>query len=346
VPRRPASLTVNPSRRPLDASGADRARWSTPVLRAASRAGLPSRSGGVLQPIERAVVNRNGARLSLRAGSAWLVTPDAPQAGYADLPPGSVLSAYVERVFLGRETLADPIEEHVVPDGSVCLLFNLGDAPRVKGAGAGHVAEAVGASTRPARLEMAGRLDQVGVRLRAVAVGAVLGVAAGEIGGRTVPLEGLWGVFASEAIARLAEAPPGPERLATLERVLVERLKKVGRPPRRPVVEAVRRIEATGGRIRVSELAVAVGLGERRLEQAFQEEVGLSPKQACRMVRLRGSLAALLDPRHPLAEIAFAAGFSDQAHLGNEVRRLTGLTPRELRHLVSDSSKTAPGATG
>lgn len=284
-------------------------------------------------------------RLSLRTGSAWLVTPAPSGTCYADLPPPPALAGYVERVFLGRETLAAPIEEHVVPDGSVSLLFNLGDAPRIEGGDLGHAAEVAGAATGPIALRMAGRLDQIGVRLRAGAVGAILGLPAGAVAGRTVPLDGMWGTFAHEAVARLAEVPFGPGRLAVLERVLGERLVQVGRAPRPAVIEAVRRIEATRGRIRVSELT-AVGLGERRLEQAFREEVGLSPKELCRIVRLRATLPALGDARRPLSEVAFTAGFSDQAHLGNEVRRLTGLTPRELRRRVSDSSKTTPEPGG
>lgn len=278
-------------------------------------------------------------RLSIRTGSAWTVTP-APDAGYAELPPWPALSAYVERVYVGREVLAAPTEEHVVPDGSVGLVWNLGDAPRVEGReDGGGVGVVAGAAIAPVTLRMAGRVDQVGVRLRPGAVGALLGVRADEVAGRTVALEALWGAAASELGARLAEAAPA-DRLGILERALTERVARCGRAPRDAVAVAVRRVEAARGRIRVRALAEAVGLGERRLEQAFREELGLTPKQVCRLARLRAGLAGLADPRRPLADVAFAAGFSDQAHLGNEVRRIAGLTPRELRRRLSDFSKT------
>ena len=286
-----------------------------------------------------------GERLSLRTGSAWRVTPASEAAVYVDLAPGAGIARWVERLFIGRETLCAPVEEHVVPDGSVSLLFNLGDPPRVDGGDPGHAAEVSGAATGPVRLRMAGRLDQLGVRLRAGAVGAILVLPAGALAGRTVPLENLWGRFADEAVSRLAEAPFGPERLAVLERILAERTARVDRAPRGAVFEAIRRIEASRGRVRVRELS-AVGLGERRLEQAFHEDVGLSPKALCRIVRLRASLPALSDPSRPLSEVAREAGFSDQAHLGNEVRRLTGLTPGALRVRASDSSKTAEEDAG
>lgn len=46
----------------------------------------------------------------------------------------------------------------------------------------------------------------------------------------------------------------------------------------------------------------------------------------CRFERLLEGLAAA-----PLARVAAAVGFADQAHLTHEVRALTGATPAQLR---------------
>ena len=99
--------------------------------------------------------------------------------------------------------------------------------------------------------------------------------------------------------------------------------------------EALRRIEGAGGDLRVRDLAAGLGLSDRRLEQLFHWHVGLSPKAACRLARFRTSVELLVDTPHPQpqrswAEIALASGFSDQSHLVNEFRALTGLGATRL----------------
>ena len=53
--------------------------------------------------------------------------------------------------------------------------------------------------------------------------------------------------------------------------------------------------------------------------------MGYGPKMLVRVARLRRLIA--LEPGAPLAARALEAGYASQAHMGDEVRRLTGLTP-------------------
>ena len=81
--------------------------------------------------------------------------------------------------------------------------------------------------------------------------------------------------------------------------------------------------------MRVGELAHELGLSERQLLRRFDDAVGYGPKVLARVLRLQRLLA--LPPGAGLAEAALEAGYADQAHMSAEVRRLTGLTPAELR---------------
>ena len=47
------------------------------------------------------------------------------------------------------------------------------------------------------------------------------------------------------------------------------------------------------------------------------------------------TLAAGLKGNLDLAEVALDAGFSDQAHMGRSVRKLTGMSPAKLNHLIA-----------
>jgi methylphosphotriester-DNA--protein-cysteine methyltransferase len=60
--------------------------------------------------------------------------------------------------------------------------------------------------------------------------------------------------------------------------------------------------------------------------------VGYGPKTFARVARLQ-NLTRLTDPS--LASRAFEAGYASQAHMNEEVRRLTGTTPvRFLKDMV------------
>jgi AraC-like DNA-binding protein len=68
----------------------------------------------------------------------------------------------------------------------------------------------------------------------------------------------------------------------------------------------------------------------------FDEAVGLKPKEYQRVRRLTCVLAGVQgDPRPAWARIALEAGYCDQAHMANEFRRLTGLTPSAYAALRS-----------
>ena len=167
----------------------------------------------------------------------------------------------MERIHFGHEWVdpAHPVEERVLPDGGVHLIFNPGDPPAVPGHD-GAASVAVGARCAPSIIYMAGRVEHVTVTLRPGGMAALLGVPAAELAAHDVPLDALWGPRAAEALERLSAAPPTRARAAAMESVLLEMLAARPVRPDPAAAEAVRRIERARGRIRVRELAAALGL--------------------------------------------------------------------------------------
>jgi len=90
------------------------------------------------------------------------------------------------------------------------------------------------------------------------------------------------------------------------------------------------RLRASAGRLRIETLAAEVGWSRRHLHARFQEQIGLSPKTAARLMRFE-HVCRRLD-RHPArwVEIAYDAGYSDQSHLNRDFRDLAGTTPTEF----------------
>jgi AraC-like DNA-binding protein len=87
------------------------------------------------------------------------------------------------------------------------------------------------------------------------------------------------------------------------------------------------------GRAALTVRAVAreTGLGVRRVQQLFRDDVGLSPKQLHRITRFKRALAlGRAHARLTWGTIASRAGYSDQAHFIHESREIAGCTPGDL----------------
>lgn len=75
----------------------------------------------------------------------------------------------------------------------------------------------------------------------------------------------------------------------------------------------------------VAALAAETGWSERHLLRRSREWFGDGPTVLRRVLRLQRALDAAGSGR-PLAQVACDVGYSDQAHLGRDVRALTGTT--------------------
>jgi AraC-like DNA-binding protein len=86
------------------------------------------------------------------------------------------------------------------------------------------------------------------------------------------------------------------------------------------------------GSARIADLTGRSGISERQLQRRFREEVGLTPKQFARVVRLRAAAVDVaMRGAGTWGEVAAERGFSDQAHLVREFAQIFGMTPTEFR---------------
>jgi transcriptional regulator GlxA family with amidase domain len=114
------------------------------------------------------------------------------------------------------------------------------------------------------------------------------------------------------------------------------------------VITAVSALENGTGAI--TDLEERTGLGARQLRRRFVQQVGYGPKTYQRVIRFRRFLAlghTLHCIPSGLAGLAAAAGYSDQAHLTRECRRLADRTPTQLLgdRFVQDSERDRSGSS-
>jgi AraC family transcriptional regulator len=86
--------------------------------------------------------------------------------------------------------------------------------------------------------------------------------------------------------------------------------------------------------VRLEALAAEAGVHPSYAAYAFRSRYGRTPAELARALRVQRVCEGLRDPRRSLADLAYDAGFSDQAHMTRIVRRLVGMTPGRLRTLM------------
>jgi AraC-like DNA-binding protein len=177
----------------------------------------------------------------------------------------------------------------------------------------------------------------VGLRLRPGALPAVIDASAREFVDRSVAIEDVFGT------AALADLELGPGAAAPL--ILHELIRLIRRASGQRTVRHFLP-DSTSPAWTVADVARWTGEATRSLRERAHREIGLSPKRTLRVLRLHSALHERRRGRS-WAQVAYAAGYADQAHLTRELRSLLGETPSAWQARASAVSfKTANRAVG
>jgi AraC family transcriptional regulator len=87
--------------------------------------------------------------------------------------------------------------------------------------------------------------------------------------------------------------------------------------------------------ISLHDLARRVDIDPSHLARTFRGHFGCTMSEYVRKLRVDHARKELLATSKPLSEIAYAAGFSDQAHFSRVFRQHTGLTPGSYRKVAT-----------
>ncbi len=251
-----------------------------------------------------------------RAPASWEAIRRGPDARLR----GAVLSytGYVEHA-------AAPMRRLEVPFAGIPLILSLGPSLLVDGVR--HRSFVAGLGDTATLTEYAGEQRGIQVDLTPLGARRLLGLPMSELARRVVALEDVIGALAPRLVERLHDAAGWEARFALLDDVLLGRL--AGARPVAPEIEhAWVRLKRADGAVAVATLAAEVGWSRRHLGARFQHDVGLPPKAVARILRFERVTRTLrAGCGGALADIAYACGYADQAHLNRDFRAFAGTTP-------------------
>jgi len=264
-------------------------------------------------------------------------------------PPFAELAPFVEAVW-GVRGHGGHSTEAVLPNGAVELMINFGPRQRVVGHGDRELNDSYRhawlAGIQDRRLVHASDegADHIAVRFRPGGAHAFFDLPMRETTNRVVELDLLIGPTAVSLRDRLGALRDDRERVAVLQRWLLDRRRvRDGFETVRRAAELLR--DDGSFRASVTQVCDRVGLSNKHLVHRFHDIVGLSPKVLGRVERFQAVIAACRGRvRVDWIDLAQDFGYADQSHLIREFRRLGNVTPTEfLARRTPDESHVVIG---
>jgi AraC-like DNA-binding protein len=262
-------------------------------------------------------------------------------------PPAAPLDAFVDHLWSNERPALAHARERGLPTGCADLVIALGQEHITRYA---DERDADGHRLRWGVLQ--GPYDHaflrdtsqpssvVGVHFRPGGAAALLRLPLHELANRTVSLDDAFGFEIGELRERLQTLPSARMRLRLLERWLRIRLLAGDRRwrPDPAIASALQQFDAQPALVRVAAVRASVDLSERRFSAGFLSQAGLTPKRYLRVRRFQALLRLCARGRDQAwVQLALDAGYSDQAHLAHEFRRLAGLMPSVYRPVARDA---------
>ncbi|MEO1226303.1 MAG: AraC family transcriptional regulator [Pseudomonadota bacterium] len=237
------------------------------------------------------------------------------------------LSGFVRCFWYCEQALAHGTER-VLPTGAAQIVVDLNEPTPTATS-----ALIVGPQTSASLIETSAMHRAVGAAFRVGGAAPWIGGSCANLTDETVDLEALWGADAGRLWHALMDANGPVEIVGTLERFLSRRLVETASPN-----GAIR--QSVRGLAHGQPVAAAIeasGMARATFGRLFTNEVGLSPKRWAGIARFQRAVRCLAEGAGPLADVAAACGYADQAHLTRAFRRYGGITPAGYRPRSTDA---------
>lgn len=249
------------------------------------------------------------------------------------LSPPLSLAPWVQHFWMVEWDLRGlaPQLQETLPHPNVYLVFEQElDQPRPKSLPQ-KAAEVSGVSTGKFSRTLEGHARVFGVKFKAGGFRTFLDHPVSTITDRVLPAQQIFGPSVLTLAAKIYRCST-PEEMAELTGKFLTARKPASDDAATLSARLVDLIFENPGILTVNQLATRAGIGVRSLQRLFNEYVGVSPKWVIRRYRLH-ELVERLHSGQPFdgAGLALDLGYSDQAHLINDFRKLVGYTPTGYR---------------
>lgn len=255
---------------------------------------------------------------------------------YRTFPPHPELHSLVKCHWtLEIPAAPDPQRQRIIPDGCLEMIFILGDDIRRYTSGNEFIiqprAMVLGQITRPFHVQPVGHVRSFAVRFYPYGFANFVALPIADLADKETPLALLFGEGPARELEReITLAMDTAKRIEAVERFLLAKLGDAAMVDGL-VTATIEDLFSTGGSASIGALLEKNPSRRRQIERKFRKQVGLSPKQLGKVIRLQAALRMLLDRQsRSLTQVAYESEYYDQAHFIKDFKEFTGINPKEF----------------
>lgn len=263
---------------------------------------------------------------------------DSPQLEYLGFQlrkPSPLLQAFVQDYwFIRSRNSSSYREEFLHPNGGLGTIFNFGDEFFLDDEPIALASVLDGTNSFSRRLNFKGDVYAIGIRFKPSGAYPFFRMPIYEIVDNPYDLTELHINTAKELMEQLYHASYIVEQVRLLDNWLLQLLNE-NRLVASTVHGAIGLIRQSNGQGFMSDIGDTIGLSTRQLQRQYKENVGISPKQHAKILRVEFARSAIKNLGElPLSHVAHHAGYYDQSHFIREFKSIVGMTPSayHIRH--------------
>jgi AraC-like DNA-binding protein len=230
--------------------------------------------------------------------------------------------------------------QRIIPDGYIEMAFILGDDIKRYTYGDNYIlqprAMVIGQTIEPFYIQPTGYVNSFAIRFYPYGFANFVTTPIKNLANKETPLEVLFGKMpAKELEQKVIQAKDTGERIQAVEDFLFVNLRN------ETTIDAIVKstidmLLSTKGSAQISTILKDDLSKRRQLERKFLKQIGISPKQLGKVIRLQTALKMLLNQKtETLTEIAYESEYYDQAHFIKDFKEFTGINP----HAFLDDDK-------
>ncbi len=249
--------------------------------------------------------------------------------------PSLFLAQYVKQ-YWGLQNCIPAGKEYIqriVPSGLFELIFYLNDKPKSTDQQK-TISDSIiitGQLKSYHELKIAGKLSLFAIYFLPHGLSVFLDIPMKELFNQSIPLKLIIKDTINKLEDELSSAETFKEQIVIAEEFLIGQIKKNEKKYKYDRIRhTVNIINQSKGNLKIDDLASESFLSRKQFERTFSDFIGTSPKQFLKIVRFQNAIyEKSKNSELNLTEIAHRCGYFDQAHMINDFKTLSGITPKD-----------------
>ena len=229
----------------------------------------------------------------------------------------------------------NPPKQRILPDGCMELIFILGDDIKRYTSENDFIIQpraiVVGQITEPFIIQPTGYVHCFAVRFYPYGFANFISTPLKELENRETHITQLFeNITAKQLEQNIIEAESNEHRIEIIEKFFLDKLNEKTTIDH-IVKTTIDTLFSTKGSTSIGKILEEDLSKRRQLERKFFKQVGLSPKQLSKVIRLQTALKILINEKpESLTQIAYESEYYDQAHFIKDFKEFTGTIPKEF----------------